>query len=121
MLTVGGAEVYEPQNIAYNGAMRGAFTIGDVIRKARKDRKWDQERLGAEAVKFQITGREKKINKATISKIEGANPYTSEFGVVWRVLAALGLSFADIEQRIGSPFLEHREAPTKTSMGRRRA
>lgn len=115
----GGSEVYVAEVLAYNLRVRDPWTIGDVIRKARKKRAWDQQRLGEEALRFKITGHEQKINKATISKLEGPNPYTSEFGVVWRVLATLELSFADIEGRIESPFIQE-SAPAKTSTGRSR-
>lgn len=105
MLSIDGSSVYAATVIAYNVRVR-KFTVGDVIRKARKDKKWDQERLGREALRFQISGDETKVNKATISKIEGKNPYTSEFGVIWRVLAALDLTFADVERLTGAPFIE---------------
>lgn len=122
MLSTAGSDVYEASSVAYNGQVRGTFTIGDMIRKARKERHWDQQRLGEEALRFQIVGNEKKINKATISKLEGSNPYTSEFGVVWRVLATLGLSFTDVERIVGPPFLvEHKAGPAKASSGRSRA
>ena len=121
MLSIDGTCVYEPSRIAYNDGVRTGFTIGDVIRQARKRRGWNQERLGAETLRFKILGNEKPVNKATISKIEGADPYTSEFGVVWRVLAALDISFTEIEERVGSPFLEQHAAPDKTSARRRRA
>lgn len=101
--------------------VRSQFTIGDVIRKARKARGWDQQRLGEEAIRFQIFGNESKINKATISKLEGKNPYTSEFGVVWRVLATLGLTFGEVERTVGSPFLDQQSAPAKASASRSRA
>lgn len=104
MLTRADSGIYEADGIAYKVCMRGRFTIGDVVRKARKERGWDQTRLGAEAAKFQIVGDEGRVNKATISKIESGNPYTSELGVIWRVLAALDLSFAEVERASGSPF-----------------
>lgn len=113
MVTLGSSGIYGAGAIAYNQRMRGGFTIGDVIRKARNQRGWDQTRLGNEAAKFQITGEEGRINKATISKIESANPYTSELGIVWRVLAALDLSFADVERMTGRPFKDRVDGEKK--------
>lgn len=84
------------------------LSVGDVIRKARDDRGWSQTRLGQEAERFQLQ-RASPINPNTISKIE-RDPYTSEFGTVWRLLAALGLTLADAERQIGSPFLKQETA-----------
>ena len=115
MLSLDGSVVYKADSRAYNLHMPGRFIIGDVIRKARKERGWGQERLGGEALKFQIFGNEQKVNKSTISKIEGANPYTSELGVIWRVLAALNLSFTEVERLTGRPF---RDTPVEKKRGR---
>jgi len=93
----------------------GAFTLGDVIRKARIDRRWNQARLGVEAAKFKLREDDVAINKSTVSKVEKA-PYTSEFGTIWRLLAALNLKFADVENRVGHPFIERHAGegtPTK--------
>lgn len=84
--------------------MHREFTIGDVIRKARKGRKWNQQRLGKEAGKYLLHPGQKKIDKTTVSKVE-TDPYTSEFGTVWRLAAAVGLTLAAIERRVESPFL----------------
>lgn len=74
-----------------------------MIRKARKLRHWNQERLGLEAKKFTFDGAAPAIDKSTVSKIEN-DPFSSEFGTVWRLVAALGLTLADVERRIASPF-----------------
>lgn len=114
MLTNVGSGVYGAHYVAYNVRVPERFTIGDVIRKERKKRGWDQQRLGEEAAHFKIVGKETKINKATISKLEGPNPYTSELGVVWRVLATLGISFADVERLTDSPFLAQPQPKHRT-------
>jgi transcriptional regulator with XRE-family HTH domain len=88
------------------------FTIGDVIRKTRIARRWSQTKLGTEAAYFQFGTGTLPINKSTVSKVEH-EPYTSEFGTVWRLLAALNLTFADVERRIGTPFTERRRASTR--------
>ena len=90
------------------------FTIGDVIRKSRTARRWSQTKLGKEAASFQIGTGTKPINKSTVSKVE-REPYTSELGTVWRLLAALNLTFADIEHRIGMPFAERRKGALRHS------
>jgi transcriptional regulator with XRE-family HTH domain len=84
-----------------------AFTIGDVIRKARIARRWSQTKLGQEATYFQFGSSTKPINKSTVSKVE-REPYTSELGTVWRLLAALRLSFAEVDKRVGVPFTERK-------------
>lgn len=108
-----------------------AFTIGDVIRKARIARRWSQTKLGQEATYFQFGTSTTPINKSTVSKVE-REPYTSELGTVWRLLAALNLTFAEVHTRVGPPFAErapkaqHRletsndAAEKKGSMARRR-
>jgi len=85
--------------------MSGDFTLGDVIRKARQKRRWSQTKLGEQAAKFLIHEDDGQINKSTVSKIEN-DPYTSELGTVWRLLAALDLDFTDVEKRVGRPFLD---------------
>jgi len=92
------------------------FTIGDVIRKSRMARRWSQTKLGEEAIHFQIGGGTKPINKSTVSKVEH-EPFTSELGTVWRLLAALNLTFADVEKRIGAPFVERRKVSARHSGG----
>jgi transcriptional regulator with XRE-family HTH domain len=76
------------------------FTVGDVIRKARVGRRWNQKRLGDEATRFPLVGQTRPIDKGTVSKVE-RDPYGSKFGTVWRLLAALNLTLADAEQQIG--------------------
>jgi len=77
------------------------FTIGDVIAKTRKQRRWNQTRLGEETMFYPLPGQVKPIDKGTISKVE-RDPYGSKFGTVWRLLAALELTLADAEREIGS-------------------
>jgi transcriptional regulator with XRE-family HTH domain len=79
------------------------FTVGDVIRAARREKRWNQQRLGAEAGKIRIDATDEKIDKSTVSKVE-RSPYSSRLSTVWRLLAALGLTFEDAEKRVGSPF-----------------
>lgn len=78
--------------------------VGDIIRKARRAKGWSHERLGEEAKKFTFPGSDEveRINKSTVSLVE-RDPYSRKVSTLWRLLAALGLSFADIEQRIGTP------------------
>ncbi len=85
-----------------------AFTIGDVIRKARVAKRWSQTKLGTVAASYQLGEGTLPINKSTVSKVE-KDPYTSEFGTVWRLLAALNLTFGDVERQIGKPFTERRK------------
>jgi transcriptional regulator with XRE-family HTH domain len=87
------------------------WTIGDVIRKERVERGWNQERLGREAEKYALRESDVAINKNTVSKVEN-EPYSSELGTVWRLLAALSLTFAEVEQRIDPPFIETKETGT---------
>lgn len=95
-------EVYARQHYLYKEAV-SRFGLGDVIRNARKKRGWNQETLGEEAEKFTIPGhRERRINKSTVSKVE-RDPYSSKLSTVWRLLAALDLSFAHIEHDIALP------------------
>lgn len=92
---------YTTAQPVYNSFV-GEFTVGDVIRKARDRKRWSQTRLGAEAAHFQFGTDTAPINKSTVSKVE-RDPYSSEFGTVWRLLAALDLTFAEVEKRIGAP------------------
>ena len=100
MITSAESEVYTHTNGLYTDSVRG-FTLGDVIRKARRDRRWNQERLGEEAGYFPLGQQTRAIDKGTVSKVE-RDPYGSKFGTVWRLLAALNLSLADAERDIGT-------------------
>lgn len=80
------------------------FHLGHLIRDEREKRGWSQTRLGDEAGKFKLDQHDKPINVNTVSKVEGS-PWTSEYGTVIRLLRALGLSFASIEQELGEPFV----------------
>lgn len=93
--------------------MQDEFTLGDVIRKQRTRRKWNQERLGIEAVKCPLGDDRKAINKSTVSKIEN-DPYGSKFGTVWRLLAALDLTLSEAERRIGPLRKQEVEAKRRT-------
>lgn len=88
----------------YNQLVPDEFTIGDVIRKARGLRHWNQTRLGKEAAKYGLHSDSKSIDKSTVSKVE-RDPYSSEFGTVWRLIAAVGLTLADVERRVTAPFV----------------
>src|SRR6266498_4083486 len=107
MLTVDSASGCTPSGGMYNLTVSSDFTIGDVIRKARIARRWSQTRLGEEAGRYQIGDAAGPINKSTVSKVE-RDPYTSELGTVWRLLIALNLTFAEVESRIATPFVERR-------------
>ena len=105
MLSIDDTRGYELAPLRYKGtAVTGhqEFSIGDVIRKAREARRWNQTRLGQEAARFLIRESDAAIDKSTVSKVE-RDPYTSELGTVWRLLAAVGLTFADVESRVSSP------------------
>lgn len=112
--TIGDSSVYAAENVEYNLLMLPSLTIGDVIRKARRLRRWNQERLGKEAERYKIRGDEPKINKSTVSKVE-TDPYSSELGTVWRLVAALGLSLSEIEGEVSTPFAGRAKAPTKNA------
>lgn len=104
MLTGADTILYEATPPPYNCRVVERFTIGDVIRKARQAKRWSQTKLGVEAARFQLSeGTQQKINKSTVSKVE-KDPYTSELGTVWRLLATLNLTFSDVESRLGIPF-----------------
>lgn len=82
------------------------WTIGDVIRKERDARGWNQIKLGQEAGRYVLKRSDKPINKNTVSKVE-KQPYSSKLGTVWRLLATLGLTFSEVEQRLSkAPFIE---------------
>ena len=92
-----------------NGSMKRPFHVGDVIERTRKERRWNQVRLGAEAANFKLSPKDGPIDKSTVSKVEN-DPFSSELGTVWRLLAALDLTFADVEAQTSSPFV-HGNAP----------
>lgn len=102
--------VYAPPTPLYTGPVVRGFTVGDVIRKARDERRWNQKRLGDEAARFPLGDQAKPIDKGTVSKVE-RDPYGSKFGTVWRLLAALNLTLADAEREIGA--LRPHEDPAK--------
>jgi transcriptional regulator with XRE-family HTH domain len=118
VLTCADTTIYGGGERLYTEAVRG-FTVGDVIRKARADRRWKQERLGAEAALFPLGRLTGAINKSTVSKVE-RDPYGSKFGTVWRLLAALNLTLADAESAIGAlPRQEGTPRRTLSAGGRR--
>lgn len=92
-------------------ATKGLEThIGDLIQKAREKRGWNQAKLGEVAERFTDGAPVKKIDKSTVSRIE-RSPYGSDLATVWRLLAALNLTFCDVEHLIGNPFQDrHSEA-----------
>jgi hypothetical protein len=116
MLTITSTSSYGPAAALYNWRVASDFTIGDVIRKSRKARRWSQTKLGIEAAHFQIGTGDAPINKSTVSKVEH-EPYTSELGTVWRLLTALNLTFAEVERRVGTPFVERRKVSARRSAG----
>lgn len=118
LLTRADTAIYGVTERRYTEPVRG-FTVGDVIRKARDDRGWKQERLGAEAALYPLGKQAGAINKSTVSKVE-RDPYGSKFGTVWRLLAALNLTLAEAERAIGA--LPRQEATPRralTAGGRR--
>lgn len=90
------------------------LTIGDVIRKARTGKRWNQETLGEKAGEFLAPGGRNppKIGKNTVSAVEH-NPYTSDFETVCRILAALGMTLAEAERRAG-PVVHPATPPSET-------
>lgn len=112
---LGGIGTCRPSKVAYNARVAEKpplIHVGVVIERARERRGWNQEQLGDAARRFAL-GKERRINKSTVSRIE-RNPYGSDLATVWRLLAALGLSFCDVEKEIGTPF-EHPDAPERRS------
>lgn len=107
------ARSYTASEASYNWRV-SEWTIGDVIRKARIARHWSQTKLGTEAASYQIGGGTFPINKSTVSKVE-KDPYSSELGTVWRLLAALRLTFAEVEGRIGAPFPDRQKPSLRVS------
>jgi hypothetical protein len=107
-ITIEDASSYEPTAVGYKERVDDEFTIGDVIRKARQLRRWNQTRLGQEAAKYALRRTDGPINKSTVSKVE-TDPYSSEFGTVWRLIAAVGLTLGDVERRVDAPFLSIEE------------
>lgn len=90
----------EAHNATMNARMALDFNVGDLIRKLRTGKKWNQTRLGQEAERFKIRGDEPRINKNTVSAVE-RSPYTSDFGTICRLLAALGMTLCEAERRTG--------------------
>jgi transcriptional regulator with XRE-family HTH domain len=102
LLTPTDRYVYGPAPGAYNQSVTGKLHIGHVIRAARLSKKWNQTRLGEEAAKFITKPGQSAIDKSTVSKVE-TDPLSSELATVWRLIAALELTFADLEEEVGSP------------------
>lgn len=99
----------------YNHHVDALFHVGDVIRKARERRRWNQDRLGDEAAHYGPKGErldvpDKRINKSTVSKVE-TDPFTSEHSTIIRLLAALNLSLSDAEQYL-RPSSTARDGPS---------
>lgn len=116
MLTIDVRGICAGTDAVYKADVPTEFTLGDVIRKARVARRWSQGKLGEEATKFPLRADDIRINKNTVSKVE-REPYSSELGTVWRLIAALGLTFAEIEKRVDPPFVER---PTVVAGKRKR-
>ncbi len=109
MLTIGGTCVYRRDALAYKERVSVYFHLGDVIRRAREKRGWNQDTLGVEAGKYLLDPSETKINKATVSKIE-RSPYSSEIGTVLRLLAALDMTLCDAHEAMGGSPVTHKDA-----------
>jgi transcriptional regulator with XRE-family HTH domain len=124
MGTIGVSTVYGDRLSRYNSAVPAHFTIGDVIRRAREAKNWNQTRLGKEAAKFQLeaSATATPIDKSTVSKVE-TDPYTSELETVWRLVSALGLTLSDVERRMGDTPFHVLDAPLerRTAAKHRRA
>ena len=112
MITPADVCSYDADGRVYNRHVKGSFTIGDVIRKARTERRWNQERLGKEAELYKLTEHHGPINKSTVSKVE-RNPFTSELGTVWRLLAALGIALEDVTRHAPPPFIVSSKEPPR--------
>lgn len=108
------SEVYRHTARLYTGTVRG-FHVGDVIRKARDERHWNQKQLGVQAVYYPLGDQVEPIDKGTVSKVE-RDPYGSKFGTIWRLLAALDLTLADAEQQIG--VLRRKEEKRRATIAR---
>jgi len=117
---MGDTSLYGLQPALYKGCVAQGFTIGDVIRKARSERRWSQTRLGKEAERLQIRAGTPPIDKSTVSKVE-REPYTSELGTIWRLLAALDLTFANVEDMVDVPFLKTEQRADGSSRPSKRA
>lgn len=92
-----GACIYREAGGRYNWRVSYELTIGDVLRKARQKKRWSQTALGKKAIEFPLPGRVVPIGKNTVSKAEN-EPWSSELGTIWRLLAAVGLTFTDVEK-----------------------
>jgi hypothetical protein len=104
----------------YNSFVPTKFTVGDVIRKARTRARLSQTDLGERAANFIIDGKNAgRINKSTVSKVE-KDPYSSEFGTVWRLIATLGLTLADVESDAAPPFVEKSQGEGHAPVRKRR-
>lgn len=88
------------------------FTVGVLIQLARKRQHLNQEELGKRAARFKIRGDEGPINKNTVSNVE-RNPYSSDFATVCRLLAALGITLAEAEEKIGPIVREESDRPRR--------
>lgn len=108
--------------VGYNHLVRARFHVGDVIQKAREERRWNQERLGAEAAYYGRDGRRlpKKadpIDKSTVSTIE-RDPYASKLTTILRLLSALGLSWSDVFASVHDPTRHESPPPLETGSER---
>jgi transcriptional regulator with XRE-family HTH domain len=99
MLTTSVRAIYGRENPGYNHRVGLRLHIGHAIRLAREQRGWNQARLGQEAAKFRIEPDDGEINANTVSSVE-REPYNSKHGTIWRLMSALNLSLADVQQVI---------------------
>lgn len=116
MITVGSTVSCGCSLVVYKCAVAPKVHLGHLIRLSREERGWSQEKLGTVAGGFKLTAKDKPINKSTISSLE-SDPFSSGVDTLWRVMAALGLSFADLEPKLDSPFIGKPRAPSEAKTG----
>lgn len=91
---------------AYNYAQMRRWGMGRLIQEARRERGWNQATLGMEAGKVVVRKDRKPINANTVGDVE-RDPCGSKMETVVRILAALGLSFTELERQAGHSFVPH--------------
>jgi len=117
--------LHAPVGGLIHGVVSAEFTVGDLIEKRRKQRRWNQTTLGEKAADFPLPGRTGRINPNTVSNAEN-RPYNADFGTIWRLLATLGVSLSEAERAVPNPFAtpareagETRPAPAGRHRGHR--
>lgn len=99
-LTVCGDRIYGEVSMCDTGCAVTMFHVGDVIRKARRAKRWNQKKLGEKAAQYRLRDSDTTIDKSTVSAIE-KYPFVSGFDYIVRLLATLGVPLAEAFKDVG--------------------